>query len=695
MRRIFCRAAHGGRRVGLALVVALLAGLTSIAAGVSTAPPAAAATTSGYWLVGTDGGIFSYGRAGFFGSTGAIKLNQPIAGMAATPDGLGYWMVASDGGIFAFGNAAFHGSMGGKPLNQPIVAMAPTRTGKGYWMVASDGGIFAFGDAPFFGSMGATRLNKPIVDIIPTPSGRGYWMAASDGGIFAFGDAGFFGSTGAIKLTKRIQQMASTPTGKGYWMVAGDGGIFAFGDAGFFGSAVDGGAEKRIVDMAPSASGKGYYLTASNGAVYAYGDAKFYGGLEGKTLAHGIISMVALNNGEPPVPADDVLNLDEDGLGSVDVLANDRDPDGGPLTISSVSPAGKGGSATVSGSTITFRPAPDMHGTDSFTYTVMDDHGNTAVGRVNISVRSIDDLPRTAEDSATGNEDVPFGIDVLANDSGLGDGIGTLTIVAQPRNGTASVVGGRILYTPKPNFSGDDSLRYRLIDTDGDNAEGNVKITVNGVNDLPVAVDTGFNCSSKSCDADVLSAPGASGGDSTDPRVRLVDDAGNPVGDELTSAAGVFRRSSNDTIVFKAANSGVTEGRVRFQIGDDSNGSNDIEWSAPATATFHYQNIAPAALNGSSPQVPSNTPGSGAGWKLTAEDGDGDPLGYVVESIAGPLGPIDPNSGPIHVQPDGTITFDGAGQGQYVITFHANDGSANSNSAQFTITVVDPAPPAP
>ena len=77
--------------------------------------------------MGTDGGIFSYGRAGFFGSTGAIKLNQPIVGMAATPDGQGYWMVASDGGIFAFGNAAFYGSMGGKPLNQPIVGMAATR----------------------------------------------------------------------------------------------------------------------------------------------------------------------------------------------------------------------------------------------------------------------------------------------------------------------------------------------------------------------------------------------------------------------------------------------------------------------------------------------------------------------------------------------------------------------------------------
>ncbi len=226
-------------------------------------------------------------------------------------------------------------------------------------------------------------------------------MAASDGGIFAFGDAGFFGSTGAVKLAKRIQQMSATPSGKGYWMVAGDGGIFAFGDAKFYGSAVDGGPEKRIVDLASSATGNGYYLTASNGAVYAYGDATPYGGLENQKLAHGIIAMVALNNGEPPVAVDDLLNIDEDGLGSIDVLANDRDPDGTPLSIQSVSGSAKGATLSVSGGTINYKPVPDSNGTDTLTYTLVDDRGNTAVGTVTVKIRAIDDLPRTVDDSLT------------------------------------------------------------------------------------------------------------------------------------------------------------------------------------------------------------------------------------------------------------------------------------------------------
>ncbi len=139
-----------------------------VVTGALGSSPATAATrysygAGGYWLVAADGGIFAFGDAAFHGSMGGTHLNQPIVGMAATPDGKGYWLVAADGGIFAFGDAAFHGSMGGTHLNQPIVGMAATPDGKGYWLVAADGGIFSFGDAPFGGSMGGAHLNQPIV----------------------------------------------------------------------------------------------------------------------------------------------------------------------------------------------------------------------------------------------------------------------------------------------------------------------------------------------------------------------------------------------------------------------------------------------------------------------------------------------------------------------------------------------------
>ena len=190
----------------------------------------------GYWMVGSDGGVYASGDAQFYGSTGSLHLNKPVVGMAATPDGKGYWFVASDGGIFAYGDAQFYGSTGSIHLNKPVVGMAATPSGHGYWLVASDGGIFAYGDAQFYGSTGSIHLNKPVVGMAPSPDGKGYWFVASDGGIFAYGDAQFYGSTGSLRLNEPIVGMTATPDGTGYWFTASDGGVFNYGSAGFDGS---------------------------------------------------------------------------------------------------------------------------------------------------------------------------------------------------------------------------------------------------------------------------------------------------------------------------------------------------------------------------------------------------------------------------------------------------------------------------
>ncbi|MEW6474748.1 MAG: cadherin-like domain-containing protein [Actinomycetota bacterium] len=669
MRRFLNRAARSWRRVGIVLAVALLAGPASVAATGPTDRSAAAATTAGYWLVGTDGGIFSFGQAGFYGSTGAVKLNQPIVGMAATPDGKGYWMVAADGGIFSYGTAGFYGSTGAMKLNQPIVGMAATRTGKGYWLVASDGGIFAFGDAGFFGSTGNIKLNRPIVDIVPTPTGKGYWMAASDGGIFSFGDAGFFGSTGAVKLAKRIQQMSATPTGKGYWMVAGDGGIFSFGDAKFYGSAVDGGAEKRIVDMAPSASGNGYYLTASNGAVYSYGDAKFHGGLEGHKLAHGIIAMVAMNTGEAPVAVDDVLEISEDGTGSIDVLANDRDPDGSSLSIQSLSASVKGATLSAAGGTVTYTPVPNSNGTDSFTYTVADSQGNTAVGTVTVRIKAIDDLPAPVEDTIT----VPLGqavtINVLGNDLGLGDGLRLLELPGLPGRGSAklSADGTAIVYTGTRR--GSDTIRYRVWDNDNDNADGVVKITVVGADLQPHAVNISRTCNAgNACAVDVLTEPGIALGDNGD--VRIVGEDRN---DSRTVPAGVFSRQGT-TIRFSPASGFFGPAEIEYEVVDDNDG-NPPNQVSKAKLTFDYQNTAPTAV-GSTVSYPANAAGE---WTLTATDPDNHALTFE-------LGAVDPAGPAVFIHPNGLLQFGGAPPGTWTITFHVIDAQGARDTGSFIIT---------
>jgi hypothetical protein len=249
-----------------------------------------ASTAQEYQMAASDGGIFSFGGACFAGSMGGTHLNEPVVGMAATPDGQGYWLVASDGGVFTFGLAAFHGSTGDIRLNQPIVGMAVDPATGGYWLVAADGGIFSF-DAPFFGSTGGIHLNKPIVGMAATPDGRGYWLVASDGGVFSFGDAAFHGSTGDIHLNQPIVGMAASPTGGGYWLVARDGGIFSFGDAPFLGSTGGVRLNQPVVGMAATHDGLGYWLTASDGGVFTFGDAAFGGSLGGIHLNKPIVGI--------------------------------------------------------------------------------------------------------------------------------------------------------------------------------------------------------------------------------------------------------------------------------------------------------------------------------------------------------------------------------------------------------------------
>ena len=185
----------------------------------SSPPPAVQVPpTHGYWLVGSDGGIFSFGTAGFHGSTGSIHLQRPIVGITPTADRNGYWLVASDGGIFAFGDAGFYGSIPGAglhpagsglphSLNAPIVGMVPSADGGGYFMVSSDGGVFAFGDAKFAGSCpGIGGCQGAAVAVMPDATGNGYWVVTSSGSVYPFGDAVNYGHPGRGRSVDHLRR---------------------------------------------------------------------------------------------------------------------------------------------------------------------------------------------------------------------------------------------------------------------------------------------------------------------------------------------------------------------------------------------------------------------------------------------------------------------------------------------------------
>jgi len=244
---------------------------------------------TGYWMVGNDGGIFSFGGAPYEGSLPGLGIHvKNIVGLVPTSDGQGYWMIGSDGGVFAFGDAGFVGSLPGLGVHvKNIVGVVPTSTGKGYWMIGSDGGVFAFGDAGFVGSLPGIDVHVGnIVAAVPTSTGKGYWMIGSDGGVFAFGDAGFVGSLPGINVhVSNVVAAVPTSTGKGYWMIGSDGGVFAFGDAGFVGSIPGLGLHvTNIVGVVATSDGQGYWMVGSDGGVFAFGDAGFVGSIPGLGL---------------------------------------------------------------------------------------------------------------------------------------------------------------------------------------------------------------------------------------------------------------------------------------------------------------------------------------------------------------------------------------------------------------------------
>jgi hypothetical protein len=247
-------------------------GPTSYNNGTNIVGIASTPTGYGYWLVASDGGVFTFGGAAFHGSLGGVRLAAPVVGMAATPTGNGYWLVAADGGIFTFGDAGFDGSTGNVRLVKPIVGMSDDPETRGYRFVAADGGIFDFG-APFYGSLGGVALVRPVVGMAATPTGAGYWLVATDGGVFTFGDAVFRGSLGGVRLVAPVVGMAATRSGQGYWLVAEDGGVFTFGDAAFYGSLGSSRPPTPVVGMATTSTGHGYWLATAGGQVYPFGDA--------------------------------------------------------------------------------------------------------------------------------------------------------------------------------------------------------------------------------------------------------------------------------------------------------------------------------------------------------------------------------------------------------------------------------------
>jgi len=199
---------------------------------------------------------------------------------------------------------------------------------------------------------------------------------------------------------------------------------------------------------------------------------------------------------DPPVATDDTGTVFEDGVTTIDVVANDRDPDGNldPTTVVVVAPPAHGTYSVdpVTGA-ITYAPDENYSGIDTLTYQVCDTDGECDTAVVTITVLPVDDAPVARDDSASTPEDTPVVVNVPGNDFDP-DGnltLGSVSIVDPPDHGTVSVnpVTGQVTYEPGPNFNGTDTFTYEICDSSGLCDTASVTVSVTAVNDPPVARD--------------------------------------------------------------------------------------------------------------------------------------------------------------------------------------------------------------
>jgi VCBS repeat-containing protein len=219
------------------------------------------------------------------------------------------------------------------------------------------------------------------------------------------------------------------------------------------------------------------YLSATN---YNGSDSFTYRANDGTT--NGNVVTVTINITpvyDPVIAVNDSTNTLEDTSVTINVLANDYNPDGLPLTITSTSTTN--GTAVISGTNVVFTPSTNFNGIVVFSYTVSDGTNSTTAS-VTVTVTPVNDAPVANNDTYTTLEDVPLTIPaggILTNDTDVDGDALTALLESNVAHGSLSLnTDGGFTYTPNTNYYGSDSFTYRATDGLATSAVATVTITI-------------------------------------------------------------------------------------------------------------------------------------------------------------------------------------------------------------------------
>ncbi len=190
---------------------------------------------------------------------------------------------------------------------------------------------------------------------------------------------------------------------------------------------------------------------------------------------------------QPPVANNSQFTVETDSSNnSLDVLANDFDPDGDSLTIVSLTMP-TNGTAEISGDVILYTPAAGFSGSDVFSYTIDDGFGGQATASVTVEVVRANRPPEANDVNASTLRTQAVEIDVLANDSDPDGDPLQIVSFSQPADGVVTQVGDVLRYQPDQLFFGQDTFTYTISDGRGGEATATVFVDVAFANRAPVA----------------------------------------------------------------------------------------------------------------------------------------------------------------------------------------------------------------
>ncbi|MBT5353234.1 MAG: tandem-95 repeat protein, partial [Rhodospirillales bacterium] len=445
----------------------------------------------------------------------------------------------------------------------------------------------------------------------------------------------------------------------GATLAAGVGGVVAINENG-------------TIDFTPDSSFDNLAVGESTQVEITYTVDDGQGGTDTATVT---VTVTGSNDG--PVATDDTASVVEDGSVVIDVLGNDTDVDGDVLSVSGIETQPEHGTVSIGeDGQITYTPDADYNGSDSFSYEITDENGETSTTTVNLTVDPTSDNPVAVDDTATVSEDSSVVIDVLGNDSDADGTVSVSGIDTQPAHGTVSIgEDGQITYTPDADYSGSDSFIYEIADEDGNTTTATVNLTVDPASDNPVAVDdTATVGEDSSVVIDVL------GNDS---------DA-----DGTVSVSGIDTQPAHGTVSIGE------DGQITYTPDADYNGTDSFTYeiadedgnttTATVNLTVDPENDNPVAVDDSLDGT-EDTAITFTADDLLANDTDadaGDSL--AITNIS------DPEHGTITENPDGSYTFtpDENWSGETSFTYTVEDGSGETSTATASVSV-EPSADAP